>query len=110
VLALYHYRCSFTEAQLHAEPATTAEAHLLQVVLSRYFAGSTLGPQHLGRACISRVDPSWAAASGTGLVWFRSTRSRWPVSYAEGDPGPKPPHAILLSLGSCVGYVPSDYY
>lgn len=110
VFALYHYRCSFTAAQLHAAPATATQARDLQAVLSRYYAGSTLGPQHLGRACISRVDTHWAAASGTGLVWFRETQSGWRVAYENGDPGPRPPHAILLSLGSCVGYFPSDYY
>ena len=110
VWKLYHYRCRFTRRQLHASPATNTEAHALQAVLSRYFARSSLGPQHLGRACISRVDPTWAAANGTTLVWFRRTQSTWRVAYVEGDPTPKPPHAIVLSLGSCVGYFPSDYY
>lgn len=110
VWLLYHYRCSFTYAQLHARPVTSAEAHTLQHVLSAYFVGSTLGPQHLGRACVSRVDSSWAAASGTDLVWFRKTDSKWRVFYSNGDPPPRPPNAILLSLGSCVGYFPSDWY
>ncbi len=113
VWMLYHYRCSFTYAELHGRPATTTEAEALQLTLIRYSSGSTLGPQRIRNACISRVDPAWAAANGanhsTGLVWFRRARSKWHVAYQEGG-SPKPPHAILLSLGSCVGYFPSDFY
>ena len=108
VRVLYGYRCSFT-CQLHARPAPGADRHAMQKALTSWSVGSTLGPQRIGRACISRVDPKWAAANGTTLVWFKRY-STWRVVYADGDPGPKPPHAIVLSLGSCVGYFPSDFY
>ena len=108
VRILYGYTCSFTWRQLHARPAPSADRRSMQKALSWSF-GSTLGRQRLGQACISRVDPTWAAANGTTLVWFKKY-SNWRIVYADGDPGPKPPHAIVLSLGSCVGYFPSDFY
>jgi len=109
---LYGYRCSFTWRQLHARPATRDETRLLQAALDRYYGGSSFGRQHLIRACVSRVAPAWAAGQDTlGLYeWFKKRSRGWVVVHSEGDTTPTPPHAVVLSLGSCVGYFPSDYY
>jgi hypothetical protein len=109
---LYGYRCSFTWAQLHARRATHAEARLLQAALDRYLRGFSFGSNLLNRACVSRAAPNWAGATGYDVpfVWFQRKSLRWRVTYMEGDQTPRPSHAVLLSLGSCVGYFPSDYY
>ena len=113
---LYHFRCSFSWRELHGRPATASEAGSLQMALNRYFAGSVDLHPRVRRACVSRVTPRWTASDtsqggfSVGFVWFEKKQNGWRVEHIEGDPTPRPPHAIVLSLGSCVGYFPSDYY
>jgi hypothetical protein len=103
-------------AVLHARTATASE--LAQ--MKRSFLHSRVTPyaknSTLSEACISKLDPRWAAAvslsrvsGGTTYVWF-SLGKRWhPVFESFAQLGAVPPHQVMLSLASCVGYNPADY-
>lgn len=113
MLDLYRVKCP-PWRDLHARTATTAENHIL---LAAFYAvyrtplafqrGTALFP-----ACISRLDPSWAATGDAGPIkressdeawmpqpgttqWFHRQRARWRLVKRL------PPHPIVLSLLSC---------
>jgi hypothetical protein len=110
VSALFQYRCSFTIRQLHARPATHTERLSIGTRASAFVTAVGLGPAPLGRVCISRLSGNWAAAEAGIYVWLRKGRSGWRVAWSEGDdPKLLPPHPIVLSPASCVGYIASDY-
>jgi hypothetical protein len=102
-------------AALHARVATTAEVGLLK----SSFRSSPLTPyaktaRALDHACISRLSTDWAAAvaefPGTsGVVWFKHGSSWKVVDETLIGRGTRPPHAVILSLASCVGYNPSGF-
>jgi hypothetical protein len=95
---------------VHARRATVAE----RAALSHALAASPLTRQlrnpRLEGVCVSRLDRHWAALiaafPNTGQpIWFRYTAAAWHVVYeAFAQKGTRPPHNIVLSLASCVGY------
>jgi hypothetical protein len=100
---------------LQARPATKAELGLLQrsfktSPLTRYWRDA----HGLKPVCISRLNGRWAAAQalfpGTeGILWFR-LGSRWQVVFETiVGRGTLPPHSVVLSLASCVGYNPAEF-
>jgi hypothetical protein len=103
-------------AVLHARTATATE--LTQ--MKRSFLHSKVTPyaktSTLSEACVSKLDPHWAAAvslsrvsGGTTYVWFE-LKQRWqPVFESFAQLGGVPPHSVMLSLASCVGYNPADF-
>lgn len=121
---LYSVSCP-AERALHARRATAGEersirAAMLVDPLTRRFGDVPLrhcrnnenckpGP------CVSRLDPKWASAfmdfsSTSGVVWLRRVGSSWRVEdETSGKRGVLPPHRIVLSLASCVGYNAAQY-
>ena len=100
-------------SKLHARAATQAEV----ATFSKSFHSSKLTPYSksstgLGRVCVSKLDPAWAAAvagftsGSTVYVWFRHGVTAFESFLQTGEP---PPPWVVLSLASCVGYNPSDY-
>lgn len=106
---LYRIECPSWRA-LHAKRATKKET---AVLLDAYFSVPPkvpVGNRHqfsITRACISRLDPSWASA-GIGtyesgeIKWFKRNGDRW--VYQQ-----RAPHAIVLSLASCGGFNAAEY-
>jgi hypothetical protein len=100
-------------ATLHARAATAAEV----ATLTRSFHSSTLTryastSSGLSRACVSKLDPAWAAAvagfpAGSPVyIWFRHGSARFESLAQSGAP---PPPWVVLSLASCVGYNPAEF-
>ena len=100
-------------AKLHARAATAAEV----AAFSKSFHSSTLtryakSSSGLGRVCVSKLDPAWAAAaasfpSGSSVyVWFRHRTVAFESLVQAGAP---PPPWVVLSLASCVGYNASEF-
>jgi hypothetical protein len=103
-------------AVLHARTATVSE--LAQ--MKRSFLHSKVTPyarnSTLSEACISKLDPRWAAAvslsrvsGATTYVWFELGKKWHPVFESFAQLGSPPPHKVMLSLASCVGYNPADF-
>jgi hypothetical protein len=103
-------------AVLHARTATTAEL----ASMKRGFLHSRVTPyaktSTLSEACVSKLDPHWAAAvslsrvsGGTTYVWFKLGKRWQPAFESFAQLGATPPHAVMLSLASCVGYNPADF-
>jgi hypothetical protein len=103
-------------AVLHARTATVSE--LAQ--MKRSFLHSKVTPyaktSTLSEACVSKLNPHWAAAvslsrvsGGTTYVWFELGKKWRPVFESFAQLGSPPPHKVMLSLASCVGYNPADY-
>jgi len=103
-------------AVLHARTATATE--LAQ--MKRSFLHSKVTPyaktSTLSEACVSKLNPHWAAAvslsrvsGGTTFVWFELGKKWRPVFESFAQIGAPPPHKVMLSLASCVGYNPADF-
>jgi hypothetical protein len=103
-------------AALHARMATKVE----RKGILKGFHSSELTPYaktaiSLTPLCVSRVNPSWAGglasfeSGSTVYIFFRHTRVWKPVFESLLQQTPLPPHSIVLSLASCVGYNPADY-
>jgi hypothetical protein len=103
-------------AVLHARTATAPE--LAQ--MKRSFLHSKVTPyaktSTLSEACVSQLDPHWAAAvslsrvsGGTAFVWFELGKRWHPVFESSAQLGAVPPRSVMLSLASCVGYNPADF-
>jgi hypothetical protein len=112
---LLHVLCP-PAAVLHARTATTAEL----ASMKRGFLHSKVTPyaktSTLSEACVSKLDPHWAAAvslsrvsGGTTYVWFKLGKRWEPAFESFAQIGAVPPHKVMLSLASCVGYNPADF-
>ena len=115
------------ERAVHARVATAAETAALRAALRSDSVTRPFGDvpiEHCGpgsrckpRSCISRLDSRWASAlmdfsSTGGVVWFRRIGLRWRIAYETSSiekTRTLPPHAIVLSLASCVGYNAAQY-
>jgi hypothetical protein len=106
---LYRIKCP-PERALHARRASARERSLLRATFLR--SRATIG-MHLERVCISRLDPSWAAAEALSVdtgwtVWFHDVRGRWGTAKIDFK-NPARYDAVLLSLASCAGYSYSEF-
>ena len=105
---LYGISCP-GERALHARFATKGERKsLVMVFRSDPLTRSSSRGMLMGRACISRINSTWASAiegnsGGGGPFWFHRVSGRWQVAYT-GYRGARPTHAVILSLAFCVGY------
>jgi hypothetical protein len=112
---LYGDECVMSWRALHGRAATGRDAAVLQRLVLLEFGVTTVTREtKIHRPCISRLDLHWAAGLaeyGVAPNWFKRVRGRWRLVYAWGSsPGRnRTPRAIILSLGSCVGYWPSDF-
>jgi hypothetical protein len=112
---LFNVSCPPASA-LHARMATRAE----RKGILRGFRRSELTPYaksaiSLAPLCVSRINPTWAGglasfeSGSTVYIFFRHVRVWKPVFESLLQQTPLPPHSIVLSLASCVGYNPADY-
>jgi hypothetical protein len=113
------------ERALHARRATVREQRAIRIAmledqLTRRFGNVPLEHCRTNAKCkpgpcVSRLDSSWASAimdfqTTSGVVWFKRTGSVWRVAdETSGERGVLPPHKIVLSLASCVGYNAAEY-
>ena len=109
---LLHVTCP-PASKLHARSATAEE----RTAFAKAFLTSKLTPYaksatRLTRACVSKLDPKWAAAAAVSIagghtyVWFKRGKPAFESLVEAGSP---PPPAVVLSLASCVGYNPADF-
>jgi hypothetical protein len=109
---LLHVSCP-PVAKLHATAATAAQLAQFKTTFLRSkvtaYAKTSNG---LSNVCVSKLDPTWAAAQSTFssggrvYVWFKLGKPVYESLMQLGNP---PPPAVVLSLASCVGYNPSDF-
>jgi hypothetical protein len=109
---LLHVSCP-PAAKLHAAAATAAQlAQLKAAFLRSKVTGYAKTSNGLSNVCVSKLDPTWAAAlstfssGGKVYVWFKQGKPAFESLMQLGNP---PPPAIVLSLASCVGYNPADF-
>jgi hypothetical protein len=110
VTDLFGVRCPRYRA-LHARRAAPSVRNALTATLRADPYTRTLGPFRLGHACVSRLDPLWAAGAvgltGTAqLAWFHRVGGHWHAIYAFQR---LPPRVIILSLAACIPYDASEY-
>lgn len=107
---LFGIKCP-PEQALHARRANVKEAAALRAVFLSHdkIPPADAAQAQLGYVCISRLNPNWAGAhthigtSAGTTVFFHRKSGRWLLVY-DSVAGRRPPHAILLSLESCVAY------
>jgi hypothetical protein len=112
---LLHVTCP-PPSKLHARRETAGQLAALKVGFLR----SRLTPYSrtatgLTNACVSTVDPHWAAAvasfpsAASTIVWFELGKRWRPAFESVMQVGSPPPAGVVLSLASCVGYNPAEY-